>query len=162
MPNALEVVSLILVGALWGCTNPLLRQGAVDTAAAGTSTTTDSTGTPPTAGGLLASLHSFFRQLSHVRVWLPYVVNQCGSLLYYFTLANSDLSLAVPICNALALVFSIITSLVLGEPLRRPWLTIVGSAMVVAGVTLCLHTTEDDGITTGDGNDAKGTMGQEL
>lgn len=132
MTNAFEILSLILVGALWGCTNPLLRQGAVDAAAA------DKNREATTR----SQLRSFFHQLLHIRVWLPYVVNQSGSLLYYFTLANSDLSLAVPICNALALVFSVATSLVLGEPLRRPWMTCLGAAMVVTGVTLCLQTSE--------------------
>ena len=87
----------------------------------------------------MASLRSFFVKLKNVRVWLPYVVNQSGSVMYYFTLANSNLSLAVPICNALALVFSIFTSIALGESIRRPWVTILGAALVVAGVTLCLH-----------------------
>lgn len=135
MTNALKILCLILVGALWGCTNPLLRQGAVDAA------TADKKNHQANAR---SQLRSFFHQLLHIRVWLPYVVNQSGSLLYYFTLANSDLSLAVPICNALALVFSVATSLVLGEPLRRPWLTCLGAAMVVTGVTLCLQTTEQE------------------
>lgn len=137
MTNALEVLSLILVGALWGCTNPLLRQGAVDAATAADNKTNNGAATTTTR----SRLRFFFQQLFHVRVWLPYAVNQSGSLLYYFTLANSNLSLAVPICNALALVFSVVTSLcVLGEPLRRPFMTCLGAAMVVTGVTLCLQT----------------------
>jgi len=115
------------------------------TTASPSSSHDDSSASEP-RNGFVDSLYTFFVKLKNVRVWLPYVVNQSGSIMYYFALANSNLSLAVPICNALALVFSIFTSIALGEPIRRPWVTIVGAALVVAGVTLCLH---DDAASSG-------------
>jgi len=160
MPNTLETLSLILVGALWGCTNPLLRQGAVEVSKAPTTTTFssldgDSSASEP-QNGFVDSLCSFFIKLKNMRVWLPYVVNQLGSVMYYFTLANSNLSLAVPICNALALVFSIFASIALGEPIRRPWVTIVGATLVVTGVTLCLH----DDTSSSENMEADATNGE--
>lgn len=136
MSNALEALSLILVGALWGCTNPLLRQGAVDV-----DSTTETNNF--WSDEFCSSIRSFLVKLKNIRVWLPYVINQSGSLMYYIALANSDLSLAVPICNALALVFSILASLLLGERMRRPLVTISGATLVVTGVTLCLHNASD-------------------
>ena len=112
-----QALALILVGALWGCTNPLLRQGAV-----------------------AAADENLWRRLTQWRVWVPYLLNQAGSVLYYWTLGQSDLSLAVPICNALALVFSIVTSVfVVGEELRRPVGTVSGAVLVLVGVSMCLH-----------------------
>ncbi|GAX15141.1 hypothetical protein FisN_12Lu367 [Fistulifera solaris] len=120
MASLKEVLALVLVGALWGCTNPLMRQGSAT-----------------------AQQSSVLSKWLHVRVWLPYAVNQSGSLLFYYTLGHSDLSLAVPICNGLALVFSILTSYWIGEPMTDSLSVIVGSACVVAGVTVCLTARED-------------------
>ncbi|CAO2589202.1 Transmembrane protein 234 [Lemmus lemmus] len=46
---------------------------------------------------------------------MPFLLNQSGSLLYYLTLASTDLTLAVPICNSLAIVFTLIVGKILGE-----------------------------------------------
>ena len=121
---------MIIVGALWGCTNPLLRKGSVETARH----------TRRNESFLKSSL----RCLLNVKVWLPYVLNQSGSLVFYFLLAKSDLSLAVPICNALALVFSFVTSLALGEKMQKPIRSFLGATLVVVGVTICVSTQEEE------------------
>ena len=121
--------SMLLVGALWGCTNPLLRKGSVEASA---------TKTSKSDSFLRSSLKSFL----NVRVWLPYVVNQCGSVVFYILLAKSELSLAVPTCNALALLFSFVTSVALGEPVHKPFQTILGASLVVLGVAICVSTQE--------------------
>ena len=126
MVSSTEILSLVLVGAFWGCTNPLMRQGSQDVS--------------------LVNQQQQSSRLSkwlNVRVWLPYAVNQSGSLLFYYTLGHSDLSLAVPMCNGLALVFSILTSYGIGEPMNDPWRIIVGSSLVMAGVAVCLSSRED-------------------
>mmetsp|Transcript_25561 Transcript_25561/g.70580 ORF Transcript_25561/g.70580 Transcript_25561/m.70580 type:complete len:173 (+) Transcript_25561:231-749(+) len=164
MPTLYNYLSMIAVGAFWGCTNPLLRQGAVQATnqnhiATTTSTTNSShnnndsnnasNNNPPSI--ITGSLQSLlkFRQW---QVWLPYVVNQLGSALFYVTLGNSELSLAVPICNGLALVFSILTSFVIGgeRPDDNPLQTVLGSALVVLGVALCVlsSSSEENGNST--------------
>lgn len=83
---------------------------------------------------MLKSLASFRR----ISVWLPYALNQSGSLLYYRLLATSDLSLAVPICNALALAFGSITASCLGESVDRPMRVMFGCVLISAGVIVCM------------------------
>jgi uncharacterized membrane protein len=124
-----DSMSMIIVGALWGCTNPLLRKGSVEA-------TKSSQRTSKNDSFLLASLKSFL----NVKVWLPYALNQSGSIVFYILLAKSDLSLAVPICNALALLFSFIASLMLGEPMQKPFRSFLGATLVVVGVTVCVST----------------------
>jgi hypothetical protein len=128
-----DSMSMIIVGALWGCTNPLLRKGSVES-------TKSSRRTSKNDSFLLASLKSFL----NVKVWLPYALNQSGSIVFYILLAKSDLSLAVPICNSLALLFSIITSLMLGEPMQKPFRSFLGATLVVVGVTICVSTQEEE------------------
>ena len=85
----------------------------------------------------------------NVRVWLPYALNQSGSILFYLVLSRSDLTLAVPICNALSLVFSIVTSFALGESVDKPARAVIGSALVMVGVGICVNSREnqEDGST---------------
>jgi drug/metabolite transporter (DMT)-like permease len=128
-----DVLSLVLVGACWGCTNPLLR------ASSATNPTAPTTGTASDPKATFAqSVVSSLSKFRRVSVWLPYVVNQAGSLLYYFALSQSDLSVAVPVCNALALVFSIATSYFMGERVDQPLRTMLGATLVMGGVAVCL------------------------
>jgi drug/metabolite transporter (DMT)-like permease len=129
-----DVLSLVLVGACWGCTNPLLRASSA-TNQKTTSTADAASDTKATFAQSVVSSLSKFRRVS---VWLPYVVNQAGSLLYYFALSQSDLSVAVPVCNALALVFSIATSYFMGERVDQPLRTMLGATLVMGGVAVCL------------------------
>ena len=140
MPTSVaDIAALVLVGAFWGCTNPLLRQGSLAAAAGGPDPTTPTCWT-----------HQL-RKLRNVRVWLPYVVNQSGSLLFNLTLRQTELSLAVPVANALALVFSVLTTILIGEPLYQPFKTVIGAALVVGGVALCSwEATKTDSELVGD------------
>jgi drug/metabolite transporter (DMT)-like permease len=130
-----DVLSLVLVGACWGCTNPLLRaSSAINTNNGPTAADAASDTNANFAQSVVSSLSKFRR----ISVWLPYVVNQAGSLLYYFALSQSDLSVAVPVCNALALVFSIATSYFMGERVDQPLRTMLGATLVMGGVAVCL------------------------
>ncbi|EDL80552.1 rCG30879, isoform CRA_a [Rattus norvegicus] len=68
---------------------------------------------------------------------MPFLLNQSGSLLYYLTLASTDLTLAVPICNSLAIVFTLIVGKVLGEDVGGKGAA-AGMVLAIAGVTLCV------------------------
>jgi hypothetical protein len=152
---SVDVLSMILVGALWGCTNPYLRKGSIsdtidarrknpDAVVPGgekfptTRTTMTTSTTPSTSFNLRSSLQSFL----HLQVWLPYALNQSGSIVFYILLANSNLSTAVPICNAFALIFTFWTSWYLGESLQKPVQTILGTVLILIGVTICVFSSE--------------------
>lgn len=46
---------------------------------------------------------------------VPFLLNQSGSLLYFFTLQKTALSVAVPIANSLSFVFTALVAQLLGE-----------------------------------------------
>ncbi|XP_037683789.1 transmembrane protein 234 isoform X4 [Choloepus didactylus] len=98
-----QVLALVLVAALWGGTQPLLKR-----ASAGLQQVHERSW----AQQLLQEMKTLFLNTEYL---VPFLVNQCGSLLYYFTLASTDLTLAVPICNSLAIVFTLIVGKILGE-----------------------------------------------
>ncbi|XP_038023374.2 transmembrane protein 234, partial [Anas platyrhynchos] len=120
-----EAAVLLLVAALWGSTGPFLRTGAA---------------------GLEELRHrSRLRQLLaeirflglNYKYMVPFLLNQCGSLLFYLTLASADLSLAVPLCNSLALIFTLVTGRMLGEDIGGKR-AVAGMALTLLGVTLCV------------------------
>ncbi|NXP46281.1 TM234 protein, partial [Heliornis fulica] len=67
---------------------------------------------------------------------VPFLLNQGGSLLFYLTLASVDLSLAVPLCNSLALIVTLVTGKILGEDIGGKR-AVAGTLLTILGVTLC-------------------------
>ncbi|KAF6111910.1 transmembrane protein 234 [Phyllostomus discolor] len=111
-----QVLALVLVAALWGGTQPLLKR----------------------ASSRLQPVHerTWVRQLLQEMKTL-FLNFECGSLLYYLTLASTDLTLAVPISNSLSIVFTLVVGKVLGEDIggKRPF---AGMVLTTAGITLCI------------------------
>ncbi len=140
MISVTEAISLILVGALWGCTNPFMRQGSIESKSA--SNMSNKTEEQEATKSVLKSL---FR-LARIKVWLPYLINQLGSLLYYKQLASSNLTLSVPICNATAMVFSCITSFFLGERVNQPRRAVLGVTLILLGVQICMYSSGESSI----------------
>lgn len=73
-------------------------------------------------------------RLSYV---FPFLLNQLGSVLFVYTLGQTDLSLAVPLSNGLTFLVTTVVGRCLGEETtsRMTW---VGALLVCAGVTLCV------------------------
>ena len=68
---------------------------------------------------------------------IPFLINQSGSVLYYFTLSQADISLAVPITNSLTFLVTSLVGRLLGEKIQSN-LTYIGMVMVLCGVALCV------------------------
>ena len=119
-----QFFSFLLVGALWGCTNPFLRSGSK---------------------GLVKEdqndefnwFQRLVKTLLDFRFIIPFALNQSGSMVYYYLLGTADITLANPICNSLTFAFTAVTSWLLGEKLGSFLYTAVGIALVLAGVTVC-------------------------
>ena len=160
-----DVLSAVLVGAVWGCTNPFLRKGATNDENIGGQSRDEKSDKPTDdQSNQSKKNHSMVQSLlrfRRVRVWLPYLLNQSGSILYYKLLATSDLSLSVPVCNALALVFSSATSFLLGERVDRPVAAIFGSLLVTLGVAICMAS-KDDLWSNENGGNVSSQSGDEL
>nr|XP_004471395.1 transmembrane protein 234 [Dasypus novemcinctus] len=120
-----QVLALVLVAALWGGTQPLLKR-----ASTGLQQVQERSWTQQ----LLQEMKTLFLNTEYL---MPFLLNQCGSLLYYFTLASTDLTLAVPICNSLAIVFTLIVGKVLGEDIGGKR-AVAGMVLTVTGITLCI------------------------
>ncbi|XP_023558825.1 transmembrane protein 234 isoform X1 [Octodon degus] len=120
-----QVLALVLVAVLWGGTQPLLKR-----ASAGLQEVQERNW----ARQLLQEMKTLFLNTEYL---VPFLLNQCGSLLYYLTLASTDLTLAVPICNSLAIVFTLIVGKLLGEDVGGKRAAI-GMVLTMTGITLCI------------------------
>ena len=120
-----QVGWFVLVGLLWGATNPFLKRES-----AGIEKVTHSN-----------KLLRFFFELKFLalnwRYMIAFTVNQLGAVLYYLTIGSADITLAVPITNSLTFLFTIMVGLLLGEPSASLW-TIIGGAFVTGGLVLCV------------------------
>ncbi|CEP00865.1 EamA domain-containing protein [Plasmodiophora brassicae] len=125
-----DALWIVVVGMFWGCTNPFLNQKAAG----------DGGAAPTKRPAWLPALFGIFLNWKFV---VPYVINQLGSVVYVYTLKSSDLSMSMPMCNALALVFTTVTSRLIGErPL--PLGGLIGTALTAVGISICFYAKLND------------------
>ena len=74
--------------------------------------------------------------LSRWKFIFAYLYDQAGSMLYYYVLGTTDLSIAVPIANGLTFAVAGLTEAIIDKriPSRS---TIEGSLLILAGVFVC-------------------------
>jgi threonine/homoserine efflux transporter RhtA len=102
--------ALVVVGVVWGLTNKLLDTPAELDA---------------------PKLPQWVRKFLHWRFLLPFLANQTGSLMFYWALGRTPLSLAVPLANSV----SFLTTMLLD---KRSAELYIGASLIVAGMSLCL------------------------
>ncbi|KAI8928667.1 hypothetical protein BC831DRAFT_447496 [Entophlyctis helioformis] len=129
LDNIQSVLGLLLVAVCWGFTNPFIKYGSqgldkVSQAHAGS----------PWWKRQAAEAWFLATRWQYV---VPLAINLSGSTVYYYTLGDADLSLAVPIANSLTFAFTTLAGVILGESFGS-WQRIAGMAMVFAGVLLCI------------------------
>ncbi|XP_034241801.1 transmembrane protein 234 homolog [Thrips palmi] len=123
--NLESLLWLTVVGILWGGTNPFIKKGAK--------------GMERVEGSNIIT--RFFKEiyflLTNWRYMVPFILNQSGSVVYFLTLQNTEMSLAVPISNSLTFVFTAISGWFVGEgkPNSR---MLTGMFLVLSGISLCL------------------------
>lgn len=116
---------LAVVGMLWGCTTPLMKRGS--RGVGGSAATSSSSATA------MATLRTLAGRWRYV---VPFAVNQLGSVVFYWRLSASDVSLVGPVANGLAFLFTALVGSVLGEQ-RLSASSAIGALLILAGTALC-------------------------
>jgi len=119
---------MLMSSILWGVTNPFMRLGAKKAYKKNRKEWIKKykfTFIAP----------DFFLIITCWEYLLPFIINQLGSLGYYYTLKFIDLSIALPIVNTMTLLFSMLTGILLGErkPDKHIWLGVV---LILCGVVM--------------------------
>ena len=120
-----EITWLVIPSLLWGVTNPLIKKG--------------SSGIELVSGnGLLSTAVLKFQFIvSKWKIFLPFFVNQLGSVAYFFALKSADVSVGVPVVNSLTLVITSLTGHLVAQE-KYNLKTILGMLLIVSGVSLCV------------------------
>ena len=116
-----RVLSYLLVAALWGITNPLLKRAAT------------SSSNLSQNESLLGSLTSLLVDCNKL---IPFLFNQLGSLTFYYLLANEPVTVASPICNSLTFAFTAISAFCMGERPQSPTFLACGVLLVLVGTCI--------------------------
>lgn len=135
-----SLLGYLIVGICWGVTNPFIKRATMTKAQENASNDGEK--------GIAQSHRATLRQFcTEPRIFLPFFVNQSGSLVYYLLLSKEPISKAAPICNALTFILTAITGYIfLKEEIRSPLLLATGSFLVLCGIYLCCSDFEiDDG-----------------
>ena len=121
----------LIVGICWGVTNPFIKKA--------TMTKVNENVNNEAGKGLVQSHISTLRHFClEPRIFLPFLINQSGSIVYYLLLSKEPISKAAPICNALTFILTAITGYVfLKEEIRSPLLLVLGSFLVLFGISIC-------------------------
>lgn len=115
----------LLVAIIWGATNPFLKKGG------------SGIENVKKQNFMLQFIAELKFLVFNWQYAVPFILNQFGSVVYYFTIAKADISLAVPITNSLTFITSTVVGRLLGEPAHSRW-TYLGLTFVVCGVALCV------------------------
>ncbi|XP_056266861.1 transmembrane protein 234 isoform X2 [Pseudoliparis swirei] len=130
MVTIAELLGLLLVSLLWGCTNPFLKRAAEGI---------EHVRHNNRVSQLLAEVKFLFLNLKYL---VPFLLNQTGSLVYYYTLSTTELSLAVPVANALTFLCTLFTGKLLGEEFGGKQ-AVAGMFLTTAGIALCVMSSVD-------------------
>ncbi|XP_058471964.1 transmembrane protein 234 isoform X2 [Solea solea] len=103
MVTVVDLLSLLLVSVLWGCTNPFLKRGTEGI---------ENVAETNRVSQLLAEVKFLFLNVKYL---VPFLLNQSGSLIYYYTLSTTELSVVVPVANSLTFLCTLLTGKLLGE-----------------------------------------------
>ncbi|KAJ2766178.1 hypothetical protein IWQ56_003819 [Coemansia nantahalensis] len=127
--DPLEIVQqgfgFVLTALCWGFTNPFIKRGSAGVEGVRRD------------GWLRQALAEGWFLLTRWQYVVPLAINLSGSAVYYYTLSSADITTAVPITNSLALVFTILAGMLVGEKAPAPKETL-GMLCIVLGVALCI------------------------
>ncbi|KAK8795533.1 hypothetical protein WA158_000190 [Blastocystis sp. Blastoise] len=119
-----NTIGIVLVGALWGCTNPFLNSGVKRKS---NSVQTES-----------SMWRYFISMWTNIAFLIPYALNQSGSLLFWYLLGKTNMSITVPVCNGLNFIFTALMSRILGEKASLGWKSIFGIILMAIGLSICI------------------------
>ncbi|KYO01819.1 conserved protein, unknown function [Plasmodium gaboni] len=110
-----------IIGILWGCTNAYMKKGCIY----------KSNDENIKKENILSIFTNYY-------IIVPYILNQIGSLFYYYLLSTSDISLVMPLCNTCSFFFTYVTELVIFKK-ELTFNSLMGFMLISLGIFICLN-----------------------
>lgn len=128
---------LIAIGIVWGVTNALMKRGAVIADKRMKQLIKEK----KKQGGLFSWLHGYLQEwVTMICLWqysLPFLINLSASALFFVTLSDSPITVAVPVTNAVTFGATAAAGAALGEKMHGLQ-TLLGLSLIIAGVSICI------------------------
>lgn len=122
-----DILYLICIGFIWGATNPFLKRGSQRMIEG-----------KQYDHIVMQFIYEQYMLYSNLSYLVPFLVNTCGSALYYYMLSISDLSIFIPFTNALTLSCTLVVSILLGETTFHKYHIAGIACIALGGYTLSL------------------------
>lgn len=138
---------ILLTAFIWGCTNPFLRKGAQGIENVGKKSEDCDNQSRVSSKEPIDTVKRKLNDISAELEWclcnwrltVPFLVNQSGSVLFFYSLSRLDLSLVVPITNSLTTVITALMGRLLGEEkTSHNFWSYLGMSLVCLGSGLCI------------------------
>uniref|UniRef100_A0A1I7TK96 Transmembrane protein 234 homolog n=1 Tax=Caenorhabditis tropicalis TaxID=1561998 RepID=A0A1I7TK96_9PELO len=108
------ILSITVVGFLWGATNPFLRAASrchsIEKGGEG-------------ENNLITILTNFFKSFLDWRFTVPFLLNQSGSILFNVLVISFPVTVVVPCVNAIQFVATFVVGRLIGEKLESSSIT---------------------------------------
>jgi len=136
-----SALAYLLVGILWGCSNPFIKhaQTTIDGCNNG------SQGAPPYSFNklhliMISIYDEIYRLMTSPTLLIPFIINQSGSVVYYYLLSNQPITRASPICNSLTFMFTALTGhYFFHEEIKHPLCLFSGVILILAGICISIQ-----------------------
>ena len=131
-------LAYIAVGILWGCSNPFIKhaQSTIDKSSGELSQAQE---TSQHSHIIMTVYEEIYSLITKPKLLLPFIINQSGSLVYYYLLSSEPITMASPICNSLTFIFTALTGQCLfHEEIKHPLCIFAGVILILIGIYICL------------------------
>ncbi|KAH7445920.1 hypothetical protein KP509_01G028700 [Ceratopteris richardii] len=139
----MSIPSVVSIGIIWGVTNAFIKRGA-DISERQKKMRMGKE-VKEINRSLLAYLHFHLQEwIFMLTVWqysLPFLLNLSASALFFITLSDSPITLAVPVTNAITFAATAATGMALGEKMNV-MRTFLGIILIVGGVWISISPPE--------------------
>lgn len=130
------VFCYFLVGILWGCTNPFIKNAQEKHNNKSLLPSSTNNNANVESKTYINTIKKF---VTDPFMFLPFLLNQSGSFFYYFIISSQPISVASPICNSLAFMFTAMTGYCyFKEELHSLSLLLIGVCFVLTGSFVCI------------------------
>jgi len=140
-----SALAYIVVGILWGCSNPFMKYAQTTVTGIDSCSSIDNCqGTSSQSHKIVYMISSMYdeiyRLITRPSLFIPFIINQSGSLVYYYLLSNQPITRASPICNSLTFIFTALTGhFFFQEEIQHPLCLFTGVTLIIIGIYISLQ-----------------------
>lgn len=129
---------VFLAALLWGATNPLLKRYSEGFAATEAAENNNNNNNDEKSGGILRDIMFLLKRPKYL---ITQATNLSGTVVFFYSLQTTDVSIASVVANALTLAITCTVSAMIGDSVLS-LKGIIGILLVMIGLGVCTYENE--------------------